>query len=221
MRIARDKREQSSWRRQIECWRATAGEQHMRDGYIRWYRESAATPVLAAQAEAFAAYGLRLVHPGKGAAVVLDVEGDDVLMSPEELGRLLGLRIASLTVDWWLSADVDVVVEYAYEPLGCEIQTLWLDGLTPEQAGAVEAAVLAAAAALPVPTRAVVVDRKGAGDPREWDSPVLYDGENVPPPPDRLLLGPPVADRLLAALPELRGEPAEAGLTALTRARPA
>ncbi|MER7109845.1 hypothetical protein [Streptomyces sp. NPDC000229] len=191
----------------------------MTDGFIRWYRESAATPVFAAQAELFEAHGLRLVHPAKGAAVVLDVEGDDVLMSPEELGRLLGLRIASLTMNWWLSADVDVVDEYAYEPLGCETQTLWLDGLTPEQADTVEAAVLASAAALPVPTRAVIVDRKGVGDPGAWDSPVLYDGENLPPVPDRLLLHPLLADRFLTARPELSGETTEGGLTALTPVR--
>ncbi|MFF8293297.1 hypothetical protein ACF068_29330 [Streptomyces sp. NPDC016309] len=188
----------------------------MSDGYIRWYRESAATPVLAAQAELFEAYGLSLVHPVKGAAVVLDVEGDDVLLRPEELGRLLGMRIASLTTNWWLSADVDVVDQFAYEPLGCEIQTLWLDGLTTEQSDAVEAAVLAAAAALPVPTRAVVVDREGAGDPGDWDSPVLYDGENLPPLPDRLLLGSSLADRFLSAFPELRGQAGGGGLTSIT-----
>ncbi|MFG3510630.1 hypothetical protein ACGF5F_34600 [Streptomyces sp. NPDC047821] len=188
----------------------------MSDGYIRWYRESAATAVLAAQAEVFGAHGLRLVHPAKGAAVVLDVEGDDVLLSPEELGRLLGLRIASLTTNWWLSADIDVVDHFVYEPLGCEIQTLWLDGLTTEQADTVEAAVLAAAAALPVPTRAVIVDREGAGDPGDWDSPVLYDGENLPPFPDRLLLSSSLADRFLPAFPELEGGTGEGGLTSVT-----
>ncbi|MEV3993558.1 hypothetical protein AB0J57_32110 [Streptomyces sp. NPDC049837] len=188
----------------------------MSDGYIRWYRESAATPVLAAQAELFEAHGLSLVHPAKGAAVVLDVEGDDVLLRPEELGRLLGLRIASLTTNWWLSADIDVVDQYVYEPLGCEIQTLWLDGLTTEQSDTVEAAVLATAAALPVPTRAVVVDRRGAGDPGDWDSPVLYDGENLPPLPDRLLMSSSLADRFLSAFPELRGETGEGGLTSIT-----
>ncbi|MEU2494655.1 hypothetical protein [Streptomyces sp. NPDC007883] len=81
----------------------------MSDGYVRWYQESAATSVIAEQAEVFAAYGLRLVHPVRGAAVVLDVEGDDVLMDPEELCRLLGLRIASITMNWWFSADIDAL----------------------------------------------------------------------------------------------------------------
>ncbi|MEU2509202.1 hypothetical protein ABZ621_31445 [Streptomyces sp. NPDC007863] len=192
----------------------------MTDGFIRWYRESAATPVLAEQAEVFGAHGLALAHPARGAAVVLDVEGDGVPMSGEELGRLLGLRIASLTVNWWFSADVDVTDEFLYEPLGCEIQTLWLDGLTPEQTDAVEAAVIAATTALPVPTRAVIVDRQGASDPAEWDSAVLYDGDRTPVFPDRVLARDPLTRTLLRSRPELRSEQADGDLTLLTPARP-
>jgi hypothetical protein len=123
------------------------------DGFVRWYRESGATSVFAEQVEIFEAHGIGLVHPTKGAAVVIDVEGEHVLMRPEELGRLLGLRFASITMDWWFSADTNVIDEYAYEPFGCEIQTLWLDGLTSEEADTVEATVIAAATGLPVPTR--------------------------------------------------------------------
>ncbi|MCZ7456955.1 hypothetical protein [Streptomyces sp. WMMC940] len=101
-------------------------------------------------------------------------------MDPEELGRLLGLRIASITMNRWFSADIDVVDQYAYQPFGCESQTLWLDGITTEQADTVEAAVVAAATALPVPTRAVIVDREGVSAPDDWDAPVLYDGEELP-----------------------------------------
>lgn len=117
--------------------------------------------VFAEQVQLFEAHGIRLVHPVRGAAVVLDVEGDQVLMRPEELGHLLGLRISSITMQWWFSADIDVVHSYSYDPLGCEIQTLWLDGLTRDQADTVETAVVAAATGLPTPTRAVIVDRRG------------------------------------------------------------
>ncbi|MEU6705438.1 hypothetical protein [Streptomyces wuyuanensis] len=188
----------------------------MSDGYIRWYRESAAEPVFAEQVEVFETYGLGLVHPVKGAAVVLDVEGDDVLMDPDELGRLLGLRIASLTVSWWFSADVDVVDQYEFRPLGCEIQTLWLDGLTKEHADTVEAAVVAAATALPVPNRAVIVDREGVSDPGDWDSLLLYDGEGLPVVVDRLLVCDPLSGRLLKSSPELRGEGAGGGMTSVS-----
>lgn len=192
----------------------------MADGFIRWYRESGATSVFAEQVEMFEAHGMRLVHPVRGAAVVLDIEGEQVLMRPQELGRLLGLRIASITMEWWFSADINVIDAYAYEPLGCEIQTLWLDGLTLQQADAVEAAVVAAATGLPTPTRAVIVDRRGRGDPDDWDSAVLYGGEALPVIADRVLVRDPLRERLLRSSPDLRSEEIGAGLTLLAPARP-
>ncbi|MEW2631403.1 hypothetical protein AB0903_07020 [Streptomyces sp. NPDC048389] len=192
----------------------------MADGFIRWYRESGATSVFDAQAELFASHGIGLVHPAHGTAVVLDVEGESVPMRREELGRLLGLRIASITMNWWFSADVDVVDEYAYEPLGCEIQTLWLDGLTTEQSDTVEAAVVAAATGLPTPTRAVIVDRQGASDPGDWDAAVLYEGEAPSVFPDRLLVSAPLAETVLSARPDLRREEAGRGMTLLSLPRP-
>ncbi|MGR4855001.1 hypothetical protein [Streptomyces sp. LARHCF252] len=192
----------------------------MADGFIRWYRESGATSVFAEQVEVFEAHGMRLVHPVRGAAVVLDIEGEQVLMRPQELGRLLGLRIASITMEWWFSADINVIDAYAYEPLGCETQTLWLDGLTLQQADAVEAAVVAAATGLPTPTRAVIVDRRGYGDPDDWDSAVLYDGERLPAIADRVLMRDPLKEKLLRSFPESRSEEAGAGLTLISPARP-
>lgn len=192
----------------------------MADGFIRWYRESGATSVFAEQVELFKAHGIGLVHPVKGAAVVLNVEGDDVLMSQEALGRLLGLRFASITMDWWLSADTNVIDEYEYQPHGCEIQTLWLDGLTLEEADTVEAAVVAAGTGFPTPTRAVIVDRRGIGDPDDWDSAVLYDGEELPVVRDRVLVREPLTEKLLRSSPELRSEEIGAGLTLLAPARP-
>ncbi|NGO12935.1 hypothetical protein G5C60_36400 [Streptomyces sp. HC44] len=192
----------------------------MADGFIRWYRESGATSVFAEQVELFEAHGIGLVHPVKGAAMVIDVEGGQVLMSQEELGRLLSLRFASITMDWWFSADTNVIDGYEYQPFGCEIQTLWLDGLTLEEADTVEAAVVAAATGLPTPTRAVIVDRRGAGDPDDWDSAVLYDGERLPVIRDRVLVRDPLAEKLLRMSPELRSEETGAGLTLLSPARP-
>ncbi|MGI5424598.1 hypothetical protein [Streptomyces sp. CA-179760] len=192
----------------------------MADGFIRWYRESGATSVFAEQVRLFEAHGIGLVHPVRGAAVVLDVEGDQVLMRPEELGHLLGMRIASVTMQWWFSADIDVVDSYSYEPLGCEIQTLWLDGLTPEQADTVEAAVVAAATGLSTPARAVIVDRRGEGDPDDWDSAVLYEGERLPVVRDRMLVREPLTARLLRSSPEPMSMKTGAGLTVISPARP-
>ncbi|MFI6638516.1 hypothetical protein [Streptomyces sp. NPDC050504] len=190
----------------------------MADGFVRWYRESAATSVFAEQVELFAEYGLRLPHPVRGDAFVVDVEGDDVPIGREELTRLLGMRIASLTMNWWFSADNNVIDEFVYEPLGCEIQTLWLDGLTPGEVLRVEAAVTAATTRLAVPTRAVIIDRGGASDPEEWDSAVLYDGDRVPRFPDGVLAQGHIAQKVVRATPGLVREVVGAGLCRLVPA---
>lgn len=189
----------------------------MSDGYIRWYRESAATSVFAEQAQLFAEYGLQLAHPVRGKAVAVDVEGEDVPIGREELRLLLGRRIASVTMNWWFSADTNVLDSFAYEPLGCEIQTLWLDGLSNEEAHRVESAVTAATTRLPAPTRAVIVDRQGVTDPEDWDSAVLYDGDELPRFPDTVLAQGHLAEQLVLRTPGLAHEPAGPRLHRVTR----
>ncbi|WP_127467943.1 hypothetical protein [Streptomyces sp. B27] len=187
----------------------------MADGFIQWYREDVTTAVFAEQAEIFSEFGLKLIHPNRNAAVVLDIEGDDVLMSQEELGVLIGQRIASLTFSWWLTADTNVIDTYEAVPVGRETQTLWLDGLHPDEVRRVESAVMAAATRLPAPTRAVIVDRRGMSDPDAWDSVALHDGTGVPLLPDKVLALDPIAERIQRAAPELRKEDAGAGLSLL------
>ncbi|MFD8641221.1 hypothetical protein ACFV14_13020 [Streptomyces zaomyceticus] len=189
----------------------------MTDGYIRWYRESAATSVFEEQTQLFAEYGIHLGHPVLGEAVVVDVEGEDVPIGRDELRILLGRRIASITMNWWFSADTNVLDAFVYEPLGCEIQTLWLDGLSADEAQRVESAVIAATTRLPVPTRAVIVDRHGVTDPEDWDSSVLYDGDEIPRFPDTVLAPGHLADMLLARTPDLVREPAGPRLHHVTR----
>ncbi|MFJ6614485.1 hypothetical protein ACIQPT_29865 [Streptomyces sp. NPDC091289] len=194
----------------------------MADGFIQWYREAATAAAFAEQVALFAEFGIRIVHPVRGAAMVLDIEGDDVLMRPEELGSLLGLRIASLTFNWWLTSDTNVIDAYAPEALGRETQTLWLDGLCPDEAQRVEAAVASAATRLPVPTRAVIVDRYGISDPDDWDALALYDGTDIPVLPDRVIAQEPIAERILrAAAPGLTREEEAGGLVRLAPVRPA
>ncbi|MEU4209248.1 hypothetical protein AB0F13_04435 [Streptomyces sp. NPDC026206] len=191
----------------------------MSDAFIRWYRESATTPVLAEQVELFAKHGIQLRHPALGAVMAIDVEGNNVPLEREELDRLLGLRISSITMNWWFSENVNVVDEYSYEPLGCEIQTFWLDGLTGEEAQRVETALTEAATRFPTPTRALVIDRRGISDPDDWDSIILYEGQMVPEFPDRVIVQGQVASRFLQASPELLREEGGSGLSLLTSRR--
>ncbi|MER7744367.1 hypothetical protein ABT013_03795 [Streptomyces bacillaris] len=183
----------------------------MADGFIQWYREDVTTAVFAEQAEIFSEFGIKLIHPNRNAAVVLDIEGDDVLMSQEELGVLIGRRFATLTFNWWLTADTNVIDTYEAVPVGRETQTLWLDGLCPDEVQRVESAVMAAATRLPVPTRAVIVDRRGISDPDAWDSVALWDGTGVPLLPDKVLAPDPIAERIRRSAPGLRKEDAGGG----------
>lgn len=160
-------------------------------------------------------------HPARKQAVVLDIEGEQVFMPQEELGRLLGLRIAPLTMEWWLTADTNVVDEYTYQPFGCEIQTLWLDGLYTEEMQLVESAVIVATTQLPVPTHAVVIDRRGISDPDDWDSLMLYDGANVPRFPDVVIAQEPIAEKIMGATPGLTKGSVGGYLTRLAPARQA
>ncbi|MEV4440091.1 hypothetical protein AB0K09_13865 [Streptomyces sp. NPDC049577] len=189
----------------------------MSDAFIRWYRESAITSVFSEQTELFERHGIHLFHPALGTALVLDVEGNDVPVGREELDRLLGLRIASINVNWWLSADTNLVDEYSYEPLGCAIQTFWLDGLDEEEVQTVEAALMAAVVELPVPTRALIIDRCGDSEPDEWDSVVLYEGRTVARLSEgvTVIAQDQVAARLLRASPGLIRQETRIGLSRL------
>ncbi|MEV5505630.1 hypothetical protein [Streptomyces orinoci] len=188
----------------------------MSDGFIRWYRESAATLMFDEQVSLFSESGIQLLHPVKRAAMVLDVDGNDVPFGREELSRLLGLRISSINVNWWLSADVNIVDEYSYEPLGCEIQTFWLHGLDSGETQTLETALLAAAAEFPVPTRALIVDRHGKSDPEDWDSVALYEGRAAPKFPDYVIAPDTIVSKLLQVSPELTREDMGSGLVRLT-----
>lgn len=193
----------------------------MTDAFIQWYREAATAAAFTEQVELFAEFGIRIVHPARNAATVLDIEGDDVLMCQEELGSLLGLRIASLTFNWWLTSDTNVINTYAPEALGRETQTLWLDGLHADEAQRVESAVVAAATRLPVPTRAVIVDRHGISDPDDWNALALHDGPDIPILPDCVIAQEPIAERVLRAAPGLTREEEAGGLVRLAPVRPA
>jgi hypothetical protein len=185
----------------------------MGDGFIRWYRESGKDSVFSDQVAAFAQCGITFAHPETGAATVINVDGEDAPVSFEALAWLIGLRIPSVTVNWWISSDANLVSEYSHEPLGCEIQTFWLDGLNFEELEVVRSAVVTAIGQVSAPTRALVYDIQGVTDADDWDSVILYEGTELPGVVDSLLMGPKVADRILSTSGRLRGEVVERNLT--------
>jgi hypothetical protein len=185
----------------------------MGDGFIRWYRESGKYSAFSDQVAAFERCGVTLTHPGIGAPTVINVDGDDVAVDLEMLKWVVELRIPSLTVNWWTSPDANVVGTYSHEPLGCEVQTFWLDGLNIAEMEILESAVMSAISRVPTPTRALVCDVQGATDADDWDSVILYEGTEIPGSVDSLLVSPSAADQLISASRFLHSERLRNGLT--------
>ncbi|MFJ6662177.1 RHS repeat domain-containing protein [Streptomyces sp. NPDC091377] len=178
----------------------------MGDGFIRWYRESGKIQIFSDQVASFGEHGVRISHPVTGSATVINVDGDDIPINAEKLAWLIGLRTSTITTNWWISSDINVVCEYSYEPLGCQIQTFWLDGLTLEESEIIKSAVLAAVNEVSTPTRALIFDDQGITAHEGWDSPVLYKGIKFPGAVDELFLSPAVADRITSGSRDLEGE---------------
>ncbi|MFC9282293.1 hypothetical protein [Streptomyces collinus] len=156
---------------------------------------------------------MSLTHPGTEQASVINVDGDNVLVALDAMEWLLGLRLPSVTINWWVSNEHNTVCEFTHEPLGCEIQTFWLEGLTSSEINAVTSAVQAAIARIDTPTRGLVIDLQEATDADEWNSVILYGKEDLPGGVDLLLVGPELAARILASSPSLSGSEEENGLT--------
>ncbi|MGW6241482.1 hypothetical protein ACWGBX_31670 [Streptomyces sp. NPDC055037] len=190
----------------------------MGDGFIRWYRESGKDSVFPEQVAAFDQRGVTLAHPGTGTATVINVDGDDAPVTFETLAWLIGLRLSSVTVNWWISADTNLVGNYSHEPLGCEIQTFWLDGLNLEDVEVVKSAVMSAIDHVSTPTRALVCDVQGVTDSDDWDSAILYEGTELPGVIDSLLLGSEISDRIVSNPGNLRGEIVGRNLTKIIAA---
>lgn len=188
----------------------------MARGYIRWYRESGKDSVFFDQVAAFGRWGVTILHPTIGAATVINVDGDNVPLSPETLAWVIGLRTSSVTMNWWLSPDVNVVDIYWHESMGCEIQTFSLDGLDLEEVEVVRSAVMSAIDHVSTPTRALVCDIQEFTDADDWDSVVLYDGTELPGVFDTLLLSPQVASKVLSTSGNLRGEAVGRNLIRIT-----
>ncbi|MFK0121321.1 hypothetical protein [Streptomyces sp. NPDC090994] len=155
---------------------------------------------------------MTIANPATGLMSIVNVDGESVPVESRTIPRLIGLRIPSITVNWWLSSDVDVVGTHTHEPMGCEIQTFWLDGLDFEEVETIRMAVISAIRRVSTPTRALVFDKQGITDANDWDSVLLYGGTQLPGVVESLLLGPEVSSKVLQASGSLTGEYIEGGL---------
>ncbi|MFJ2085287.1 hypothetical protein ACI2KV_06590 [Micromonospora chokoriensis] len=160
----------------------------MADSFIKWYRVASTVESFRSQARSFESAGIHLTHPGKGVAVMLDVDGNDIEMSPERVAENVGRRIGrSLTVEWWLSPDIDLTCTYEFHPLGREVQTFYLDGFRTEEKEIVSSVVGRLFSSNAESSIALVVDYRGLTAEFDWDDFVLRGLGELPSIPDLLI----------------------------------
>ena len=170
----------------------------MTDRFVRWYRSRTTVERFAGQVQAYAQRGMVLNRPSSGSALVLNVDGDQVPVSVDEIARWVGAALAPLNVKWWLDEFTDVVCYFNYEPLGWESQDYDLGGLTWEEMDVVEELILGRVAAHPEETLFVVLDRSGSSAETDWDRFVSDESVGLEVMPNALVL--PKGDSRVSAI---------------------
>ena len=127
---------------------------------------------------------------------MLDVDGNDVELDPGKTARILDLKLGESTMEWWFSPDAGLVCNYGYEPLGCEIQTYYLDGLDASEVAVLERILRSLIENQNLGTLGIVVDRVGRSVEFDWDAVILYSSRTIPNYPDMLALPKEVAEEI-------------------------
>ncbi|WP_433365034.1 hypothetical protein ACQPZX_35045 [Actinoplanes sp. CA-142083] len=161
----------------------------MSDAFVKWCRRGTTDRQFLERAEKFAAAGISLTHPGRRVAVLLDVDGNDVAMSPEEVASLVGRRVGrSLTLEWWFTPDVDLTCTYTFVPGAREVQTYYLDGLSPAEVTVVRELLVNLFFEDVTASQWLVADTTGLSADFDWDDYLLYGAGSPSTSPDLVLV---------------------------------
>ncbi|MGQ4458399.1 hypothetical protein [[Kitasatospora] papulosa] len=157
--------------------------------YLAWYRdgrmdESALRSVTGLLAES----GMSVEHPELGCGMLLDVEGEQVKLPSGRILELVGLSVAPLFMQLWLSADTDVVCHVRYVVPDIQILTFELSGLSQEECERAEDAVGRLVRRELEVTLALLVDGGGETAEEDDDALVLYGRLPCGPRPDQVRL---------------------------------
>ncbi|MGC5038529.1 hypothetical protein ACPXCS_23430 [Streptomyces sp. DT190] len=83
--------------------------------YLSWYREGRMDgSEFRAVTDHLARSGLTVEHPMLGCGMLLDVMGEQVKLPVERILDLVGLSVGPLCMQFWLSADTDLVCQVRY-----------------------------------------------------------------------------------------------------------
>ncbi|MER7760649.1 hypothetical protein [Streptomyces sp. NPDC097619] len=160
----------------------------MSETHLSWYREGRLDASgFRAVTDHLARSGLALEHPQSGCGMLLDVTGEQVRWPAGRVLDLLGLSLGPLCVQFWLSADTDVVCAVRYVAPDAQVLTFTLDGLTESERQRAEAAVQRLVRWDADGTVALLVDEGGRTAEEDDDALVLYGRLPKGPRPDRVL----------------------------------
>jgi hypothetical protein len=170
------------------------------DAFVTWCRASTSATTFLDRVDRFGAAGISLNHPSLGVTQLLDADGDGVNTTPAELASLIDRRIgATLTFEWWFSADIDLTCGHHFVPGKREIETYYLDGLTSPEVATVCDLLRDLFWDRPDASDWLLVDTTGRSADFDWDDYLQYGAGDPSQAPDLLIL----SNATLKSRPEL------------------
>ncbi|EYT79805.1 hypothetical protein CF54_29210 [Streptomyces sp. Tu 6176] len=164
--------------------------------YLSWYREGRMDESeFRSVTDHLARSGLTVEHPTLGCGMLLDVVGEQVKLPVGRMLELVGLSVGPLCMQFWLSADTDVVCDVRYVAPDIHVLTFVLGGLTENECEQATDAVQRLVQQELDRTVALLIDVGG-------DALVLYGRLPTGPRPDRVQFR---TDRLSAVPAVLAG----------------
>ena len=148
----------------------------MPDKFLRWYRARSTRDGFLEQAEFLDRNGISIRHPTISKGVMLDVDGNGVNVEPDEMAHLVDLKLASINLEFWISPDASFTCRFSWIPLGLEVQTFYLEGLSSAEIEHVKSVLIEYMNSFPG-TSGYVLDLEG--DTAEYDWDVFFDTINM------------------------------------------
>ncbi|MEU5414217.1 MULTISPECIES: hypothetical protein [Streptomyces] len=159
----------------------------MLETYLSWYREGRMDEsAFRAVTNQLAQSGLTVEHPTLGCGMLLDVAGEQVKLPVQRILELIGLSVGPLCMQFWMSADTDVVCDIRYVAPDTQVLTFVLGGLTENERKQATDAVQRLIQRELDRTVALLVDLGGETTDEDDDALVLFDRLPMGPRPDRV-----------------------------------
>ncbi|MCX4774676.1 hypothetical protein [Streptomyces sp. NBC_01285] len=159
----------------------------MLETYLSWYREGRMDESeFRSVTDHLAQSGLTVEHPMLGCGMLLDVVGEQVKLPVGCILELVGLSVGPLCIQFWLSADTDVVCDVRYVAPDTQVLTFELGGLTESEREQATNAVQRLIQRELDRTVALLVDLGGETADEDDDALVLYGRLPMGPRPDRV-----------------------------------